>query len=167
MAERATVTRGPRGATGGHQWTRRTPGAQEATYDKARYEMQVRGRQASEEAAVSEREAAAARSGALTEHPMAPEMAEVAAAVGEQRARAQPEMMSMEAAQNAFDSYRRKAELIDADPNLTPEEKRAARRDAEREAWMAIIAVQPRARKPEEDMLYGAMGSGEPLEEAD
>ncbi len=163
LPERGVTTYGPESVTGGHQWTRRTPGGQEARYERARYQRGVQARQAAEDAAISELDARAAaaaqqiaRSRALEEQPFAPEMAEVAGAVGKERARAAPETRRMNLAMEAFMQYQSRAAQIDADPDLSPEEKMQAKRDAEREAWMSIIAVQPGARKPREEFTFGA-----------
>ncbi|MHC4789458.1 MAG: hypothetical protein ACYS8K_09700, partial [Planctomycetota bacterium] len=156
LPERGETTRGPKRVSpggvelGGHEWTLRRPGRQEAAYEAARYRRGVQARQAAEDAAISELDARAAaaaaslsRSRALEEQPFAPEMAEVAGRVGAARAEAQPEMARQSAAQEAFMRFQMRAAQIDADPNLTPEQKAQARRQAEMEAWMSIIAVQP------------------------
>jgi hypothetical protein len=57
--------------------------------------------------------------------------------------------------------FQMRAAQIDADPNLTPEQKAQARRQAEMEAWMSIIAVQPRARRPREEMFFGPTATAE------
>lgn len=164
LAGGATMRRGPVSPTGGHSWTLRTPGAQESAYDTARYRRQVQARQAGEDEAIQGAEARAARSAALTEQPFAPEMAAVAGKVGAERARQAPQMRSTSLAMEAFMRYQQRAAEIDAQPDLSDEEKRAAKMDAEREAWMSIIAVQPRARKPEENLL-GGFGATPSVEE--
>lgn len=168
MPERGETEYGPESPTGGHSWTRTTPGRQRAQYEDVRYKREVQARQSQEDALIADLDARAAeasasmaRSRELEEQPFAPEMAQAATAVGEQQARVRPEMMRTQAAMESFLRYRQVADAIDADPNLSPEEKDLRKREAEREAWMSIIAVQPSARKPREEFMFGAGTSEE------
>lgn len=163
LPERGETEYGPESPTGGHSWTMTRPGRQRAQYEDARYKREVQARQSGEDAAIAdldaraaESAAAMARSEALEEQPFAPEMLQATQAVTEQRARVQPEMMRSRAAMEAFQTYQDIAGQIDADPNLSPEEKQARRREAEREAWMSIIAAQPSARRPREEFMFGS-----------
>jgi len=168
----ATVERGPAGATGGHSWTLRKPGEQVARYQRARYGREVAAREASEDAAIGGLEAQAAgsaaqiaRSEALTEEPFAPERAQIAGRVGEAQAEARPEMNLQAMAIQLREEYGRRAAQIDADPNLTPEERASAKQEAQQEYWMILAGIRPTARKPREDLMGPGVLPG--TEEAD
>jgi hypothetical protein len=156
LGERATVVRGPRGATGGNQWTLRTPGAQEAQIEDLRFRRELQARHSAEDAAISELDARAAaasaamsRSRELEADPFAPEKAQVAAVVGEQQAKAQPALRGQEFAAEAVMRFQQFKSQVMQDPNISPEEKQRMISEAENETWMAIIAAQPRARRPQ------------------
>jgi hypothetical protein len=163
LPEHGQVLYGPRGATGGHEWTLRKPGQQRAAYDAARYRREVQGRQASEDAAIAALDAQAAaaaadieRSKALEEQPFATEMAEVAGQVGAQRAKAQPRMQQQEMVTELFESYQQKKAQINADPNLDETQKAQHREEARQEFYMALAGLAGRDVTPREPM-FGAI----------
>ncbi len=164
LPERGTTEYGPERRTatgvplGGHEWTRRTPGRQEATYDQARYQQQVRGRQAGEEAGIQElgaREAAAlagiSRSQELEEDPFAPEKAQVATAVGEQVAKARPEREAMELAMGLADQLQARMAEIRSDASLDDATREQMIQEAKDLFWSYLAGIRPRARKPREE----------------
>jgi hypothetical protein len=163
LPEHGTTEYGPRGATGGHSWTRRTPGRQEATYDDARYRREVQARQAAEDAAIGELDARAAsalaevsRSRELEQDPFAPEKAEVAAAVGEQMAKARPEREAMELAMGLADQMQERIAEINAMTDISEEERAQRVQEAKEMFWSYMAGIRPRARKPKPE--YGVLG---------
>lgn len=165
LPEKGTLTQGPRGATGGHAWTLRTPGAQEASYERARYGRAVQGRQATEEAELAELDAAAAQAGAtrarseaLEEQPFAPEEAQISGRVGAERAKAQPEMARIAMAaelRQTFQVNLRGIEQALAEGKIDEEEADRLRRDQEKEYSLILAGVMPGFRVPKEDPLAG------------
>jgi len=165
MPEKGETTYGPESVTGGHSWTLRKPGRQEARYDASRYRRAVEARQSSEDAAIGQMDAQAAaaaagisRSKALEGDPFAPEKASVAEAVGEQRAKAQPRMRGMEMAGQLLTTYNEAKLAIQNDPTLDDAQKAQRIDQAQREFYMAMTGVAGRDVSPRhEPSMFGVL----------
>ncbi len=163
----ATIRRGPKAVTGGHEWTLATPSGQQATYETARYQQAVRGRQAEEDAELAKLDAAAAgakaelvRSEALQEQPFAPEQAEMAGQIGEEQAKTQPEMARMDVIAGYTKDYQENVGLIQkqlAVGLIDAAEAERLMQDQKTQFIMAMSGMN-RTRVPREDPLASFYG---------